>query len=663
VPGHQAAELPSPDLFAVQLRAVMEHIPDSIYFKDRNSRFVAVNEAAARWFGFRSPAELIGRTDFDLFTADHARPAFDDEQRIMATGVPIVGQVERETWPDGRVTWVSTSKMPLRDLAGEVIGTFGISRDITRQVQAEESLREARDAAEAASRAKSAFVANMSHEIRTPLNAVIGLTELLLETPLDAVQTDYLQTVLESGESLLSLLNDVLDFSKIESGRFQLESRPFEVRELVGSTLKSLGVKAHRKGIELAWEVAPEVPAAASGDPVRFRQVLVNLVGNAIKFTEHGEVVVSVLSVRGPDPVTLQVEVRDTGIGIPADRLQAIFEQFVQADHSTTRKYGGNGLGLAISARLVEMMGGRLQVYSEIGVGSRFVFTIDLQPAPADWLPPRVAEISRLCQAKVLICDDNATNRRILLANLRGWGLHPIEAESGREALALFARENVESDLVRLVISDVHMPEMDGFELVSRIQGSADVPIILLTSALRAEEAPGGLVPKVAAQLSKPVKQSELLSTIVEVLTHDATLPAPPAAPRPRRPLNKQLRILVAEDSLPNQKLALGLLKRWGHTADVVDDGRKALEAWRRGEYDLILMDVEMPELDGLAATRAIRLEERTAQTYVPIIAMTAKAMAGDREQCLQAGMDAYVSKPIRQAAFEAVLESLSSES
>jgi two-component system sensor histidine kinase/response regulator len=656
----------SAELADIMLRAVLEHIPDSLYFKDRDSRFLAINRAAARWFHEAAPEAVIGKSDFDLFAEAHARPAFEDEQRILATGEPMIGREEKETWPDGHVTWVSTSKMPLCDLAGRVIGTFGISRDITQQKLTEQALREAKNAAESASRAKSEFVANMSHEIRTPLNAVIGLTELLLETNLDGVQADYVRTVLESGEALLSLLNDVLDFSKIEAGRFELDSQPFELRELVGGTMKSLGVRAHKKEIELAWEVAADVPEALCGDPARFRQVLVNLVGNAVKFTEVGEVVLAVERVPSPgassdDAVTLHVSVRDTGIGIPADRLKTVFEQFEQADKSTTRKYGGTGLGLTIAARLVEMMGGQLSVRSELGKGSCFEFDARLAPAPADWQRAQPGDLSALRGATVLVCDDNATNRRILVQNLGNWGLRPIEADGGARALELFAREEAAGNPVRLVISDVHMPQMDGFEFIARLRKQSDVPVIVLTSGMRADDVPRAQSLHITAQHSKPVKQSELLSTVVGVLASKPQ-PAASSTPRPARPLalGSTLKILVAEDSLPNQKLALGLLKRWGHTADVADNGRAAVEAWQRGQYDLILMDVEMPELDGLDATREIRRLEAGTGRRVPIVAMTAKAMSGDREQCLSAGMDGYVSKPIRQTEFEAALNALS---
>ncbi|MCA9054750.1 MAG: response regulator [Planctomycetaceae bacterium] len=656
----------APHLAEIMLRAVLEHIPDHIYFKDRDSRFLAVNQAALHWYGLASQAQVLGKSDFDMFAEAHARPAYEDEQQIIASGESMVSKEEKETWPDGRVTWVSTSKMPLCDLDGRVIGTFGISRDITRQKQTEQELRDAKEAAEAASRAKSAFVANMSHEIRTPLNAVIGLTELLLETHLDPQQQDYVRTVLESGESLLSLLNDILDFSKIESGRFELENRPFDVREVVGGTLKTLGLRAHKKGIELAWEVAADVPEAVSGDAVRFRQILVNLAGNAVKFTDEGEIVVSVdrseTPPRDPEGVVLHVCVRDTGIGIPADRLQAVFEQFEQADSSTTRKYGGTGLGLTISSRLVELMGGRLGVQSEIGKGTRFEFEIHLSPTPAGWAPASPSGLKALRGTKVLICDDNATNRRILIDNLTRWNLRPVEADSGPRALQEFEQAETEGDPVRLVITDVHMPEMDGFEFATRLRARSEVPIIVLTSALRSEEFPkaGGL--ELSGQLTKPVKQSELQQAVLAALAgRDSASSATREPVKPLR-LGKNLEILLAEDSLPNQKLALGLLKRWGHSAHVVNNGRAAIDAWREGRFDLILMDVEMPELDGLAATREIRRIEGASENHIPIVAMTAKAMAGDREACLAAGMDGYISKPIRQAQFEEVLNSLAGE-
>ncbi len=652
----ESSEFQLPDQVAsILLQAVMDHIPDSMYFKDRESRFISINQAAAKWFGLNSPDEIIGKSDFDLFSEEHARPAYEDEQRILRTGVPLLNAEEQETWPDGRITWVSTSKMPLQDLNGEVIGTFGISRDITARKRTEQELRDARDVAEAASRAKSDFVANMSHEIRTPLNAVIGLAELLLDTSLDNVQHDYVKTVFESGESLLSLLNDVLDFSKIEAGRFFLETHPFNIRELVGGTMKSLGLRAHKKQVELAWAVDPAIPDHLVGDSVRLRQVLVNLVGNSIKFTDEGEVVVNVRQLStSAQGLRLEFEVRDTGIGIATDKLDTVFEQFEQADKSTTRKYGGTGLGLTIASRLVKMMAGDISVTSKLGQGTAFVFTADFQAPDEDWEEPPSIDYRPLAGIHVLIVDDNMTNRRILVDNLNNWGMVPIAAASGAEGIRIL-NSSERADLIRLVLSDVHMPEMDGYDMVEHIRKTNPLPVIMLTSGVRPEDQARGVALKVNACLTKPVKQSELLNAIATVVgIHSRSINRPKLAAAA-----KSLHILLAEDSLPNQKLALGLLGRWGHTVSVANNGEECLSLWRAEDFDVILMDVEMPKLDGLETTKVIRREESLTGSHIPIIAMTAKAMSGDREACLRVGMDDYVSKPIRQKEFEAALQNV----
>jgi PAS domain S-box-containing protein len=964
------------------LQALMDHMPDSIYFKDRDSRFVRINRALARRFGLNDPAEALGKTDFDFFLDEHARQSFQDEQEVVRTGQPIVGMEEKETWPDGRVTWVSTTKVPLRDEGGRVIGTFGLSRDITRRKEAEisllkqsqaleqtadavfimdqagiieyvnpafermtgysreeaighttalfrtglydegltralwdtlcsghtfrgvlvnrnrsgalfysdetisplrdgsaeishfvatckditehkraeeelrknrerfalavrgsqdgiwdwdittgevyysprwksmlgyndneianrfeaweqllhpddhgralkalqdylegrtdeyqlehrlrqkdgtyrwilargealrdsagnpfrmagshtdimdrkkaeEELRTAKDAAEAANQAKSQFLANVSHEIRTPMTGILGMTALALDTELNPEQREYLTLVKTSAESLLTVINDVLDFSKIEAGKLSIDLTSFGLRDLLGDAMKSLALRAHAKGLELAWSVDDDVIDWVVSDPVRLRQIVVNLVGNAVKFTDRGEVVVTVrkeetttehtehtegrqnngdkekmgpaASSFGPSSVssvcsvvTLVFSIRDTGIGIPVDKQTAVFEPFVQADGSMSRRYGGTGLGLSISARLVALMGGRIWLESPPpgaprntalessqgpcvggvaahagpGQGTIFHFVLPLSPSaePRPETPSVAWEEVSLSGLRVLIVDDNATNRRLLVDMARHWGMQPVAAESGAEALKSMRQAGAPFPLVLL---DAMMPGMDGFELAQEIRHHPEMvgaTVMMLTSADRQEDASRCRALGVAAYLTKPFKPSELFNAIVAALG---------AAPRAEAQAVEQaeagevvpeatpLRILVAEDHPVNQTLLRCLLARQRHSVLMVDNGRQAVDAFRPGFFDVVLMDVSMPEMDGLEATAAIRvLEAREGASTAsgrrtPIIAMTAHAMTGDRERCLEAGMDDYLPKPLMAADLWRMLASL----
>ncbi|MEX1095000.1 MAG: PAS domain S-box protein [Planctomycetales bacterium] len=691
------------------LHSLLDNIPDNIYFKDEQGRFLRINSAKAHRSGLTDPSEAVGKSDFDFFPDEHARRAADDERRVMDTGEPLVGKEERLVWPDGKVSWVSTTKVPLRDREDRIVGTFGISRDISRLKEAEEALREAKETAEAASRAKSDFLANMSHEIRTPLNAIIGMTELVLDTQLTAAQREYLRTVFASGEALLELINDILDFSKIEAGKLDLERTQFDLRESVGDTMKSLALRAHREELELAFHVAPDVPEVLAGDPARLRQVLVNLIGNAIKFTEEGEVVLDVSREIDPPPsqggagggsaaesgsrsstrtsggsavaasaqslsapnadadrVRLRFSVRDTGIGIAPDKLGVIFEAFEQADTSMTRRYGGTGLGLAISSRLVELMGGKIEVESEVGNGSTFHFTAEFEAPKSSASAARRWKQPHLAGMRVLVADDNGTNRLILEEMLRNWGMAPATAPSARAALAELRRAHAADAPYTLVLSDVNMPESDGFRLVEWIRQDPDLSstvIMMLTSGGRTGDVARCEALGAASYLIKPVKQSELFDAIAVAL--DIDRPEKVAAGEPgAAECVRPLRVLLAEDSLPNQKLAIGLLERWGHAVTVANDGQAAVEAVEAADragvpFDLVLMDVQMPEMDGLAATQRIRRHERRTGRRTPIIAMTAHAMKGDREQCLDAGMDDYISKPVRARALLEKIEPL----
>jgi two-component system sensor histidine kinase/response regulator len=649
------------------LRALLDTVPDSIYFKDRDSRFLRVSAALARRVGVDDPADVIGRTDADLFAPEHATAALADEQRIMATGQAVIGKVEQETWIDGRESWVSTTKVPMRNARGAVVGTLGVTRDVTEIKRAETELALARDAALESARFKAEFLANMSHEIRTPLNAIVGMTGLLLETSLDAEQRDFTETVRGSADLLLDIVNDVLDFSKLEAGKMHIEQTNFDLSQVIEESADLLAERAQAKGLELLTAIPPHAPRRLMGDPSRLRQVLVNLVGNAVKFTEQGEVVISV-SIEDADPrrVKLRFSVRDTGIGIAPDAQARLFNAFTQADGSTTRKYGGTGLGLAICRQLVELMGGTIELTSEPGRGSTFSFTLTLARQPWIAATPTPAPDS-LKGVRVLIVDDNDTNRRILHHQFEAWGMRNDSAASGPAALALLKRAAETGDPYRTMVLDMQMPDMDGAAVARAVKADpqlADTRIVILTSlAFHPDEADFRSL-GISAYLTKPVKQSRLMDCLADVL-HAAPavvhLPGTPQQPATEAAPARSLRILLAEDNAVNQKVALRQLAKLGYSADAVADGDEAVRAVQSAPYDVILMDCQMPRLDGYAATRRIRdMEGRTpGMRRHHIIALTANSMSGDREKCLQAGMNAYVSKPVRREELAAALEAV----
>lgn len=820
------------------LRTLMDNIPDLVWVKDLEGKFLTVNAALVSAMGVESMSDVIGKDDRDFWPPELAEMYQADDRLVMESDEPLI---DREELIDGvgpatEETWLLTTKVPVHDPSGAVVGLVGIGRNITKRKLTETELRRqtlearllyesttlagqtssftealqgctdlvcdltgwpighvylpdeerqflcptqiwhrsddprfeefrtlnehtrfargsglpgmvwehrgprwsqniqldpsfprgqqcidggikgalgfpiliedevvavleffayeeihiddrldrifqsvgeqigrvvkrrryqatlklAKEAADSANRAKSDFLANMSHEIRTPMNAVIGMSELLMDGQLESSQREYVKMIHESGEALLSIINDILDFSKIEAGKFDLEGTPFSLQESLGDTMKSLGLRAHRKQLELAFQIDRDVPDGLIGDRGRLRQILFNLVGNAIKFTEAGEVIVNVRIVsQTDDDVVLQFSVRDTGIGIPEDRIDQVFNAFEQAGTSTTRRFGGTGLGLAISSRIVNLMHGRIWVESEVGRGSTFFFTTRFELAK-DKLPvPVRPHLDRIAGMRVLIVDDNSTNRRILHDVVRVRGMEPIVAGSAAEAIRILQGAAADGANIPLVLSDVNMPDVDGFSLAEQIRsddGLAGVIIIMLTSGDRSSDRQRCVDLEIAAHLMKPVKQSELVDAIV--LAFGITTPDPEEGgvhSISSQSTLPSLRILLAEDALANQILAIGLLqKKWNHVVTVANNGAEAVALIKTQPFDLVLMDVQMPELDGLEATRLIRQQQADGQLsiqpsrHIPIIAMTAHAMKGDRERCLNAGMDAYVTKPIR---------------
>ena len=644
------------------LEATDDSALDGIVLLDAEGKVAHWNAAAEKIFGFSSE-EICGRNLHHTVVPPEMRESYERGwQLFQQTGAgPVIGKVlELEALrKDGSRFPVEVSVAAV-SLHGRW-NAVGVIRDITSRKQQEAELIAAKKSAEAANRAKSDFLANMSHEIRTPMNGVIGLTSLVLDTELTPEQRQYLDGVMLSAEALLRIINDILDFSKIEAGRLELDHIDFDLREAVGDTVQTLALRAHEKGLELTYAVRPEAPDALVGDPARLWQVIVNLVGNAIKFTDEGEVSLSVaVETLQEHAVCLHFTVCDTGIGIPADKQHTLFKPFSQIDSSMARKYGGTGLGLAISAQIVDMMKGRIWFESELGKGSKFHFTawFDRRTTPLAKrapLPP-----SALDNLHVLVVDDNSTNRTILRDMLTHWGMRPEEADGGAVGLDSLQAAFKAGDSFGLILLDVMMPGMDGFEVLERIRQMPEIdrPVIMMLSS-RDQPGDSARARKLgaAAYIIKPIRPSDLLDAIVRALDISfeagAVKPPAPTAAGPRGP---SLRILVAEDNPINQMLAVRMLEKAGHSVAKAGNGQEVLEAIGQASFDLVLMDVQMPVMDGLEATALIRQQEKQTGGHLPIVAMTAHAMKGDRERCLAAGMDAYVAKPVQKAELFAAI-------
>jgi PAS domain S-box-containing protein len=780
------------------LKALLDHIPDRLYFKDTQGRFIACSRSMARRLGVSDPAEVVGRSDADFHPPELAREFAQDEQRVLSRGQPLIGKTERQLDKDGREIWASVTKVPIYSRSGTITGLVGLSRDITQLKQAEQALRQAeekyrtiyensvegifqttrdghflsanpalariygyhspqelvaaltdiqhqlyvqperreefarlmreegsvagfesevhrkngdriwisesartvqdaaggflyyegiveditarkraeaereaaREAALENARTKAQFLANMSHEIRTPMNAITGMTALLLDTRLTQEQREYVDAIHGGTEALLDIINDILDFSKLEAGKVALEVIDFDLRDTVEATIDMLAGRAHQKGIELVCRLDPTLDTRLRGDPHRVRQIVTNLLSNAIKFTDQGEVALHVRPVESsPGRVLLRAEVRDTGIGIPADALSRIFQEFTQADGSTTRKYGGTGLGLTISKQLVEMMKGRIGVVSEPGHGSTFWFEIPFERAPASpAASPPPAPPDALRGVRVVVVENHPGQRDALTEQLQAWGIDAIAAPGADRAAALLHEAAREGRPASLALIDLEMPGTDGLTLAQNLKADpvlSGTRLVMLTTLTRRLDNAVMQATGIAASLVKPVRQARLLESLLAVLSADAAAPAPgaggPGLTPGRLATPQEVRVLLAEDNPLNQRVALRQLRKLGFTADVAGNGLEVLAALQKAPYDLILLDCQMPEMDGYEVTRRIRQAGHDSfihQRAAPyIVALTANALPGDRERCLEAGMNDYLNKPLHLHDLETALE------
>jgi len=646
-----------------RLAAIVQSSDDAIVSTTTDGTVLTWNSGAERLFGYAA-AEMIGRPFWSMVPSDdHTRTG-----RVLGAivaGRRIENREVVRTRKDGTAIVISLTESPIHNADGVITGISSIAHDITVQRRMQEAERAARDAAEAASRAKSDFLANMSHEIRTPMNGVMGMLHLALDTELAPEQREYLEVAKTATDALLAVINDILDFSKIEAGKLDLDPTEFQLGDSFADMLTPLTLRAQAKGLELVLDIAPEIPDELVGDVGRLRQIVVNLVGNAIKFTEQGEIVVGVRLESAADSVlTLHCSVRDTGVGIPTEKRSVIFEAFAQADMSSTRQHGGTGLGLAISSRLASLMNGRIWLESRVGRGSTFHFTAQVERASAH--ASRSVQVGpvELRGLRTLVVDDNATNRRILSEFLTRWEAIPVAVDGGPAALIELDRSLVAGTPFPLILLDAQMPGMDGFALAEQIfarPGIATATVMMLSSAGQRGDAARCRELGISAYLTKPIRPSELRRAIGLAL--QGRTEAQGARVVTRHSIRASgcderaaLRILVAEDNPVNQQVAVRLLQKQGHTVVVAPDGQEALQALERDRFDLVLMDVQMPRMGGLEATARLRDSERGTGKRIPVIAMTARAMKGDREACLAAGMDGYVAKPVSpQLLFEQI--------
>jgi PAS domain S-box-containing protein len=659
-------------------RGLLEAAPDAMVVVNQNGEIVLLNVQAEKRFRYTRD-ELIGQKVTNIIPdgfaermmTDALRSTDDALSQQIGTGIELTGRrkdgsefpIEIMLSPldssEGVLVTAAIRDISERRMADEALQkrTADLRIEVAERRRAEEQMRLAKDTAEVANQAKSEFLANMSHEIRTPLNGVIGMTDQALETELTSAQRDCLETIKLSADSLLTVINDILDYSKIEAGKIELEIIDFNLRDCAEEALKTIASHADERGLELTCDFAPDVPELVEGDPGRLRQIILNLLSNAIKFTHHGEVALKVqIENEEGDMRVLRFTVTDTGIGISAEKQKLVFFPFTQADSSTTRKYGGTGLGLTISARLVAMMGGDIWLESEMGKGTEFHFTVRLKVLHTRPDLGVIVPVESLRGLRVLVVDDNRTNQRILQGMLTHWGAETTCIDSGEQALLQLDSASDDKQPYQLVLTDMHMPDMDGFGFVEQIRRSPEispVTVMMLTSGGHWGDAERCRRLGIQSYLYKPIRKQELLTTILTALGRYQS-PSRPAVMLPASP--KSLLILLAEDNRINQTVATRMLERMGHSMVVAGNGKEALALLELHSFDLVLMDIQMPEMDGLTATMRIRENERSTQLHMPIVAMTAHAMTGDRERCIEAGMDGYITKPINRQHLEEAL-------